>query len=365
MNKKKLNSRNNNLSKLTIQFIFSIIMCLTFSCNSYKKSSIIQESDRTVKLIIDTNTKIDKLVFTKFGGFTEEDLMPFQDTIIITLNEPINDMFQLLCVREHQNLVEHLWLKGENIIIKASIKEETLSIDTIINAPFYYYTKRVMETYETLIEQKAKREEMNDFLLKAIKQNIDHSFSNILASNFIEHNINQLENLQILASIIDNQKPKIKNHIFSVHENLRQLTEVNTINFLDFKFIDIALQERNITPSKNTIYLLDFWFTSCAPCIEEHKRIHGKLTDFRQSGIEVIGISTDYDQIKWVDFLHTKQYKWDNYKEINEDENTLSKYIGITSFPTYLVVKEDGEILNRNNTIEESITFLKATKILK
>jgi len=364
MNIEKLNSQNYSLKNIQLLLIFGIIP-LMISCNSYKKNSSLKKSSSKVQLIIQTDSKIENIVFTKFGGFTEEDLMPFQDTMTITLNEPINDFYQLLCMKEGQTLIEQLWLQGEDIIIKASIKEDKFQIDTLINSPLYYDSKNTLAKYEALSTEKSNSEKANNFLLQEIKKNFDYPFSNILASKYIYANIDNPKNLKSLAALISKQEQGVKEHILSEHDNLNQLVNITTINFSEFKFIDVNGQKTSIIPKKEVLYFLDFWFTNCPPCLAEHKIMRTELAAFEQAGIDIIGISVDYEQEKWIDFLKDEQYEWDNYLEPNETIKSLSKYVGVTSFPTYLVVNGNGEILNKNNAIEKSINFLKTAKIIK
>ena len=50
--------------------------------------------------------------------------------------------------------------------------------------------------------------------------------------------------------------------------------------------------------------------------------------------------------------------------EIEEENISLSEYLGISSYPTYIIVSGNGKILNRSGSIENSIGFLKTSNLM-
>lgn len=44
----------------------------------------------------------------------------------------------------------------------------------------------------------------------------------------------------------------------------------------------------------------------CAPCIADHQLMKTVFETFGKAGIEIIGVSTDYDRDKWANFIHKK-----------------------------------------------------------
>ena len=96
----------------------------------------------------------------------------------------------------------------------------------------------------------------------------------------------------------------------------------------------------------------------------DHKILKSKIDSLYESRIKVIGISVDYNESKWMDFLNDRKYEWDNFIEIEEENISLSEYLGILSYPTYIIVNGNGKILNRSGSIENSIGFLKTSNLM-
>jgi thiol-disulfide isomerase/thioredoxin len=250
-----------------------------------------------------------------------------------------------------------MWLKGQDIVIKGKVVKDELRIDTIINSPFYYYAIDVLKKYSE--SNNKTQEEINNSLLTEIKNNIDNPFSCELASIFMNKNLSNSNNLKVLHGILSTQDINIKNHFISIYRDLEKLIAIESIQLDTFNFKDTNGHNSKISLNRDQIYMLDFWFTDCRPCLEDHKTIDSMYTFFQKSNVEVVGISTDYNETKWMNFVSKKKYKWNNYIEFMENDNTLSYHLGIVTYPTYLIIDSDGDILNRDLSLEKSVSFIK------
>ena len=353
---KRLSKTSSQFKKITIVIFISLG---ALSCSTIAKTSTVQDSHSTIRLEIENGIEIENIIMTKFGGFAEEDIRPFHKISELTYNEPIHDFYQILLQTKDDRFISNqLWLEGNDVIIIGKVVDDQLQIDTVINSPFYYYTNQIISKYTSLKKANKSQDEISDFLLTEIKNNIDNAFSNELSSLYLKLNVSQTKNLKLLQSIIKNQNNNIKGHMLSIHDDLKKQIEVVSINLEKYEFNYEQGKTVNLNLKKDSIYLLDFWFTACKPCIADHKTIDSLSTYFKNTGVEVLGISTDYDQSVWEKFLQKKNYSWKNYIELSEDENTLSDYLGISVFPTYIIINGTGEILYRNISLEKSMALL-------
>jgi alkyl hydroperoxide reductase subunit AhpC len=77
---------------------------------------------------------------------------------------------------------------------------------------------------------------------------------------------------------------------------------------------------------------------------------------FNDLNAELIGISTDANQEKWVDYLEKKNINWKNYRI---EKSSLDKDLGIWSFPTYIILDKENNVLGSYSNITDTIEALK------
>jgi thiol-disulfide isomerase/thioredoxin len=127
---------------------------------------------------------------------------------------------------------------------------------------------------------------------------------------------------------------------------------VSSINLSNYKFENIKNKITSIELEKSKTYLLDFWFINCPPCVRDHKLIVKKLDFLKEKNIELIGISTDRNYSDWKNYLTKHDYNWKNFREIDTLKR-VTKEMVIWSFPTYLLLDNNGNIKARFNSFED------------
>lgn len=104
-----------------------------------------------------------------------------------------------------------------------------------------------------------------------------------------------------------------------------------------FKFTDIDGKKWNSKDLKGKVVVMNFWFTSCQPCIYEMPLLNEVVADNNSKGVEFIAPAPEKDvQIK--KFL--QRYKFD-YTIIPSSTDFIDR-LKIENFPTHLVVDKKG-----------------------
>ena len=103
--------------------------------------------------------------------------------------------------------------------------------------------------------------------------------------------------------------------------------------------------------------LIDFWFSNCAPCLQQlpaYKKIYEK---YKMKGFEIISISTDGTKYleNWKKIISEKEIKW---KQLLDENGIESKKYSITKFPTTFLLDNEGKILQKDISPEELEMFL-------
>lgn len=130
--------------------------------------------------------------------------------------------------------------------------------------------------------------------------------------------------------------------------------------FPSMELLNKSLLEHNLndTDLVNSYTLVDFWFSSCQPCIRQFPELKEIYNNYKNRGFQVIGISTD--QLKQTNVWKTSIVKygleWPQYIDL---EGKQSKLLGIDIFPTNFLINSKGKIIFKNMTSDEIKVFLR------
>lgn len=129
--------------------------------------------------------------------------------------------------------------------------------------------------------------------------------------------------------------------------------DINKVSIhLESPFPSIILKSKELVETKleikkNEFTLIDFWFSTCKPCIEEMPKIKSLYDQYKSKGFNVISISTDKE--KNIEFWKTQminlEMNWENYLDLNGE---IAKQNNITFFPTTFLIDKNGVIIKKN-----------------
>ncbi len=109
--------------------------------------------------------------------------------------------------------------------------------------------------------------------------------------------------------------------------------------------------------AKSKYTLIDFWFSSCGPCVAQFPDLAKTYDAYKAKGFEIVGISTDTDESKWQAAINKYQMNW--IQQLDENEAISNKYF-IRKFPTNFLIDATGKILAVDIKPEELTVFLYA-----
>jgi thiol-disulfide isomerase/thioredoxin len=112
---------------------------------------------------------------------------------------------------------------------------------------------------------------------------------------------------------------------------------------VEMKFTSVNGREVDLSKMKGKVVLVDFWATTCVPCVAELPKIKIAFEKYQQKGFEVIGISCDTDKEKLERFLKEKGITWPQYFDGNQQErNKFAQEFGIDGIPHIFFVDKKG-----------------------
>ncbi|MBL4755174.1 MAG: TlpA family protein disulfide reductase [Flavobacteriales bacterium] len=270
----------------------------------------------------------------------------------ITIPAKSSDQYEIYV---NQNRV-HVWFNIGKVDVYLEQRNQELKVTKVENSPVYQRQEKYFDSYLKFVKDTSTNA---DFIKKAILENDQDAFVLVPLNHHLKLNQNDKNELEFVSRFLEKQPQSTKEHtIYKMIENrLKKLTEVEKINLKEYQLIDINGSKTDIkTDSTRKYTVLDFWFTSCPPCIKDHDEISKNPNMFSDLNAELIGLSTDNTQEKWISYLNKKKLVWTNYRI---DLSTIGKDLGIWSFPTYIILDENENILGNYSNIHETIRALK------
>ncbi len=120
---------------------------------------------------------------------------------------------------------------------------------------------------------------------------------------------------------------------------------------------------------KGKVVVIDFWATWCGPCVAEMPKMKELYAEYKDKGVEFIGISLDQPKEagglnKLKDFVAKNEITWPQYYQGNGWKSEFSSEWGINSIPCVFIIDADGNLATNEarGKLEKLIPELLAKK---
>jgi peroxiredoxin len=218
--------------------------------------------------------------------------------------------------------------------------------NTILNGPEGY--KRLMKALEA--DSTLKKIQLRELVM--IKG---------LMEMFNTTGYKQEKIVSLLGHVADESKFPENKQI--ARNMIRELTKLRVGSAAPgFKLKDKMQKEVTLADFIGKPVVLNFWTTYCQGCITEMDRMKPIFDKFRDQ-VSFISISADKDFSKMLFFVNLKtDFVW-NFLHIGDDYNLLKEY-NVKSYPLFVLIDKDGNIVQYPADLPGSGLELSITKLL-
>jgi len=137
---------------------------------------------------------------------------------------------------------------------------------------------------------------------------------------------------------------KINKRILISTSDQMSVAQLNGPSITDHSLIQLQHYENDFT-------LLHFWGTWCIPCVRNLPKLNPLKNTFPQ--LDILSISVSGIKAKAIELIEQHNMVWSNIFFESEDEMEQHTNFKIYSFPTYMLLDKEKNILGRYNKIED------------
>jgi peroxiredoxin len=113
----------------------------------------------------------------------------------------------------------------------------------------------------------------------------------------------------------------------------------------DATFTLLSGQKVSTADLKGKVYLINFWATSCATCMQEMPQMVQTYNRFKGEGLEFVAVAMNYDAPMYVaNYAQTRQLP---FKVAMDDGSAAKQFGNVQLTPTTFVIDRNGKILKR------------------
>ncbi|HEU0208620.1 MAG TPA: TlpA disulfide reductase family protein [Candidatus Udaeobacter sp.] len=111
---------------------------------------------------------------------------------------------------------------------------------------------------------------------------------------------------------------------------------------LSLKFKALDGREVDLAKLRGKVTLIDFWATWCGPCVASLPELKRIYEECHSRGLEIIGISYDFDRARLEDFVRNANVTWPQYFDGASWDNQIGREFAIRILPTMGLIDKNG-----------------------
>ncbi len=169
----------------------------------------------------------------------------------------------------------------------------------------------------------------------------------------------------IIIAIVVIKPPAEPKKVISPKEVPQKTASVKKTGFKpapDFSLKDASGIERKLSDFKGSVVIIDFWATWCPPCRQEIPHFVELYNQYKDQGLEIIGVSMDQSPERVIPgFIEKNKI---NYTILFGEDKVYDLYGGINAIPTTFIVDKDGNIRKKYIGYNEKEVFERDIKEL-
>lgn len=210
----------------------------------------------------------------------------------------------------------------------------------------------------------------NDFQIDYVKNNSDSYISTLILEQLIGNNIIEKEEGKTIYDSFSGTLKKTKSGIkigemvappapAPTTDESKEDGEVNVGDLApDFTAPSVTGSSLSLSEVKGTYTILDFWASWCGPCRVDSPNIVKVHHQFKDKGLQIVGISLDKDKENWEKAIENDNLNWEHVSHLLRWEDPIAAQYGVRSIPQLFLLDADGNVIAKERHAQDFVPIL-------
>lgn len=116
----------------------------------------------------------------------------------------------------------------------------------------------------------------------------------------------------------------------------------------DFKAKTPEGKEISLYENLGKVTIIDFWASWCGPCRQENPNVVKLYSEYKDKGLQIVGVSLDKEEAKWKKAIADDQLTWIHMSNLQFWQDPIAKEYNVESIPATFILDQNGIIVAKN-----------------
>lgn len=230
-------------------------------------------------------------------------------------------------------------------------QDEVLPFDNKIKDLYKQYEEARNDGNESLMAQIDSTWEALDADKNSFVKNYIGNHNKSVVSPYILRRIAYSLNVDELDSMVNVLDTTLKSSVYyqSMSDKVVALRNVEVGKTApDFALNDTTGNPISLSSFKGKYLLIDFWASWCGPCRRENPNNVKLYEDYKDKGLEILGVSFDTKRNAWIKGIKDDGLTWPQVSDLKGWGSAGGKLYAVSSIPHTVLLDKEGVIIAKN-----------------